>query len=51
VFSAYPGERIKSRIFRARSQLRQQLAKYNYSLALGCNGVDPGPGSGIHSIP
>ena len=48
-----PRRTIKSRIFRARSQLRQQLAKYNYSLPrkLGCNVVDPGPGSGTQSIP
>lgn len=48
-----PRRTIKSRIFRARSQLRQQLAKYNYSLPrkLGGNGVDPGPGSGTQSIP
>ena len=47
-----PRRTIKSRIFRARSQLRQQLAKYNYSLPrkLGGNGVDPGPGSGTQSI-
>jgi len=42
-----PRRTIKSRIFRARSQLRQQLAKYNYSLPRKLRVQRRGPRSGF----